>query len=148
MTAPSARPGGIVLRHVLTAGDVPAIVGLWAEIGWGQGAAAEEGVVRRAFAGSCWIAIAELDGRFAGYARALGDGVLLTYLAEVAVLPCQRRRGVGGALIRSCLDAFPCTAIYAHAAPEVVGLNARHGLVPRPAHLVACSRGPVRGGRE
>ena len=86
--------GDIRLRHALAAEDADAIVRLWAEIGWGRGAAAEEHVVRDAFAGSCWIAIAELDGCFAGYARAVGDGVLITYLAEVAVLPRQRRRGV------------------------------------------------------
>ena len=134
----------IKLRHALAGEDTAAIVRLWAEIGWGHGTMAEEDVVRAAFAGSCWIAIAELDGRFAGYARAVGDGVLITYLAEVAVLPRQRRRGVGGALIRACLDAFPHTAIYADAVPGVVGLNARCGLAPRPARLVACSRGPLR----
>ncbi|WP_158600869.1 GNAT family N-acetyltransferase [Teichococcus wenyumeiae] len=58
--------------------------------------------------------------------------MLVTYLVEVAVVPAYRRRGVGGALIRSCFDAFRHTAIYADAAPDIIGLNTRYGLLPPP----------------
>jgi ribosomal protein S18 acetylase RimI-like enzyme len=131
------------IRHAVTPGDFAKIAGLWAQLGWGQDGAEGEARVGRALKGSAWLAIAELAGEFAGYARALSDGVVVTYLAEVAVVPAQRRKGVGSALIRSCLDAFPHTAVYADASPDAIGLNTRQGLKPRPSHLTACARGPL-----
>ncbi len=115
---------------------------LWAQLGWGQDGPAGRNRVQQAFAASSWVGIAELHGQFAGYARALSDGILVTYLAEVAVLPSLRRQGVGGALIQACLDAFQHTAVYADASPEIVGLNRQYGLIPRPGQLTACTKGP------
>lgn len=119
---------------------------LWVELGWGQQGAEGRDRVAQAFAGSNWVAVAEMQGQFAGYARALSDGILVTYLTEVAVLPTLRRRGVGGALIESCLTAFRHTTVYADAVPEIVELNTRYGLVPRSRHLTACARRSQRNG--
>ncbi|MBS5905525.1 MAG: GNAT family N-acetyltransferase [Acetobacteraceae bacterium] len=130
------------LRHTPTPDDLPRVTRLWAQLGWGQDDEDGRRRVSLAFAGSAWIALADWEGEFAGYARALSDGVLVTYLVEVAVAPSCRRKGVGGALIQSCLDAFQHTAVYADAAPEIIGLNTRYGLLPRPSHLTACARGP------
>jgi GNAT superfamily N-acetyltransferase len=132
------------IHHILAPTDLPKVAQLWAQLGWGQDDAEGQERAGRALTGSAWIALAELRGEFAGYARALSDGVLVTYLVEVVVVPAYRRRGVGGALIRSCLDAFRHTAIYADAAPDIIGLNTRYGLLPRPSHLTACSRGPQK----
>ncbi|MBE9604177.1 GNAT family N-acetyltransferase [Acetobacteraceae bacterium H6797] len=136
----------INLRHNFTPDDLPKIAHLWAQLGWGSEDETGQQLVQQALMGSSWIAMAELNGQFAGYARALSDGVLVTYLVEVAVLPSCRRRGVGGALIDACLQAFPHTSIYADALPGILGLNRRHGLVPRPSQLTACSRGPRPNG--
>lgn len=130
------------IRHTLTSGDPPKVARLWAQLGWGQDDADGQERAELALAGSAWIALAELEGEFAGYARALSDGVLVTYLVEVAVALDYRRKGVGGALIQSCLNAFQHTAVYADAAPEIIGLNTRRGLLPRPSRLTACARGP------
>lgn len=132
------------LRHVLVQADIPKVARLWAQLGWGQDDAEGQDRARLALMGSNWIALAEVKEEFAGYARALSDGVMVTYLVEVAVVPEWRRRGVGGALIQSCLDAFRHTAIYADAAPDVIGLNTRYGLLPRPSYLTACARGPQK----
>lgn len=132
------------IRHTYTSDDLPKLAQLWAQLGWGEADAKGQERAGLALAGSTWIALAELEGEFAGYARALSDGLLVTYLVEVAVLPACRRRGVGGALILSCLNAFRHTAVYADAAPEIVGLNTRYGLIPRPSHLTACARGPQK----
>ena len=132
------------VRHTVTPGDVPHIAQLWALLGWGTDDGDGQKHAALALAGSSWIALAEVDGQFAGYARALSDGVLVTYLVEVAVLPAFRRRGVGGTLIRSCVEAFRHTAVYADASPAVVGLHTRYGLVPRPSYLTACARGPQK----
>jgi GNAT superfamily N-acetyltransferase len=116
---------------------------LWAQLGWDGDDEKGRDRVQQAFSGSTWVAIAQLQGQFAEYARALRDGILVTYLTEIAVLPSLRRKGIGGALIQACLDTFQHTAIYANAAPDVVGLNARYGLTPRPNYLIACAKGPV-----
>ena len=132
------------IRHSLVSGDIAALARLWAENGWGSADAEGEEQVRKVLAGSGWIAIAEIDGRFAGYVRALTDGVLVTYLVEIAVVAELQRRGVGTALVRSCLSAFAHTAIYADAGPLAIELLGRHGIVPRPAYYTACARGPQR----
>jgi ribosomal protein S18 acetylase RimI-like enzyme len=132
----------LTIRHGFTSGDCTKIAALWAQLGWGEDGAEGKVRVERALKASAWVAIAEVAGEFAGYARALSDGVVVTYLAEVAVIPAYRRRGVGGALIRSCLDAFPHTSVYADASPDAIGPNTRHGLLPRPSHMTVCARGP------
>ncbi len=138
----------VQIRHTTTPDDISMVTQLGARLGWGQAGVEGRDRVQDAFAGSSWVAVAELRGQFAGYARALSDGVLVTYLMEVAVLPTLRRRGVGGALIQSCLNAFRHTAVYADAAPEIVGLNTRYGLVPRSLYLTACARGPLQIGEN
>jgi len=132
------------LRHTLVPDDIAGIVRLWAENGWGSADAEGEEQVRKVLAGTSWIAIAEVDGRFAGYARALTDGVVVTYLVEIAVVAELQRQGVGTALVRSCLSTFAHTALYADAGPLALGLLARHGIVPRPAYYTACAKGPQR----
>ena len=133
----------LVVRYTVTPDDISMVAQLWAQLGWGQAGDRGGDHVQQAFAGSTWVAIAQLQGQFAGYARALSDGILVTYLTEVAVLPALRRQGAGGALIQACLNTFQHTAIYADAAPDILGLNARYGLTPRPTHLVAALRNPV-----
>jgi ribosomal protein S18 acetylase RimI-like enzyme len=131
------------IRHALTPADTPRLARLWDRLGWGTEDEPGRARLVRALSGSAWLAIAELDGGFAGYARALSDGAVLAYLAEVAVLPELRRRGIGSALVRSCLEAFPHLTVYADAVPAMIGLNTRHGLLPRTPGLTTCARGPL-----
>jgi GNAT superfamily N-acetyltransferase len=138
----ASHPLDLQIRHAIDPGDIPPLIDLWVQLGWGKPGDTTPDLVRQALAGSTWVAVAKLDGRFAGYARALSDGCIVTYLAEVAVVPALRRRGVGGALVESCLHAFRHTAIYADAAPDTVEFTRRHGLMPRPSYLTACARGP------
>lgn len=141
VSTPSALD--VQIRHTITPDDISMVAQLWAQLGWGPDRVEGRDRVHQALTVSSWVAVAELQGQFAGYARALSDGVLVAYLTEVAVLPALRRRGVGGALIQSCLNAFRHTAVYADAVPEIVGLNAQYGTVPRSLHLTACARGPL-----
>ncbi len=131
------------IRHTLHPGDAEALAALWAQLGWGQDSDEGRRHVQAVLAGSGWLAIAALNEKVVGYARALSDGVAVTYLVEVGVSPDFQRRGVGSALIRSCLTAFAHTAIYADVVPGAVALLTRHGINPRPSYLIACARGPV-----
>lgn len=58
---------------------------------------------RRAFANSI-CAIALLDGRQVGFARAAGDRAVFARISDVVVWPEQRGNGVGKALLRALLD--------------------------------------------
>jgi ribosomal protein S18 acetylase RimI-like enzyme len=132
------------IRHGVLPKDIDILASLWAQLGWGKDDADGQRTIQAAISGSSWFGLAEIDGEFAGYARALTDGIVVTYLVEVAVLPVFRCRGVGSALIESCLAAFAHTAVYADVGPEAVALFTRHGIRPRPSYLTACARGPSR----
>jgi len=140
-TMSKADPGSITIRHEAAPHDFAAIAVLWGDIRWGR--PDQEAMVERALGGSDWIAIAEIDGQFAGYGRAFSDSVIVTYLTEVAVVPAFRRRGVATAIVKDCLDCFSETSIYADAGPEILPLLQRIGLLPRPRYLTACSRAAV-----
>ena len=51
-----------------------------------------------------------LDGRQVGFARAVTDGEVFVYLADVYVLPDHRRQGLGVELVREMIENGP----YAH----------------------------------
>ena len=50
---------------------------------------------------SCAVAAAYDTGHLVGMGRALGDGVSDAYIQDVVVDPDFRRRGVGGAIVRT-----------------------------------------------
>jgi GNAT superfamily N-acetyltransferase len=47
------------------------------------------------------------EGRQVGFARAFSDGVALTYLADVYVLPAHQGRGLGVELVREMIENGP-----------------------------------------
>lgn len=53
--------------------------------------------------------VALADGVFAGYARAISDGLITTFLCELLVEPAFRRRGVATRLVDAVQEAFPLT---------------------------------------
>jgi GNAT superfamily N-acetyltransferase len=50
------------------------------------------------------------DGAQIGFCRASGDGVSVTYLADVYVLPAYRGRGLGVELVREMVENGPYAA--------------------------------------
>ncbi len=53
--------------------------------------------------------VAEADGAFAGYARAISDGLVTTFLCELLVEPAFRKKGVASWLVDAVQAAFPLT---------------------------------------
>lgn len=66
------------------------------------GGARTDKLNRRAFANSI-CAIALVDGRQAGFARASGDRTLFARISDVIVWPEHRGRGIGKALVAALL---------------------------------------------
>lgn len=64
--------------------------------------------------------IAEADGQIAGFLRALSDGVVTTYIAELLVAPAWRGNGLGRALLDACHALVPGTRFYLLAMPEAL----------------------------
>jgi GNAT superfamily N-acetyltransferase len=72
---------------------------------WARGRPRE--VVEQLVAGARRVVGAYLDGRQVGFARAVSDGHVVAYLADVYVLPECRGRGVGVELVRELVEHDP-----------------------------------------
>lgn len=68
---------------------------------WGAGRT--DALHRAAFANSI-CAIALIDGRQVGFARAYGDKALFARISDVIVWPEQRGKGIGKALVTALLE--------------------------------------------
>jgi GNAT superfamily N-acetyltransferase len=78
---------------------------------WGRGRPRER--VERAIAGSTRVMGLYRDGEQVGFARAISDGVIVAYLADVYVLSVYRGRGLGLELVREIIDGGGPRAITA-----------------------------------
>lgn len=59
-----------------------------------------------------WPALVALDGdELAGFLRALTDGAVTTYIAEMLVAPAWRGHGLGRALVEACYRLVPSTRL-------------------------------------
>jgi GNAT superfamily N-acetyltransferase len=69
---------------------------------WGKGRSRE--MTERAIAGSTRVVGLYSGGQQVGFARAVCDGVIFGYLADVYVLPAYRGHGLGLELVREVVD--------------------------------------------
>lgn len=69
---------------------------------WGRGRSRER--VQRAIDGSSRVLGLYRGGEQVGFARAVSDGVIVAYLADVYVLGAYRGRGLGLELVREMVD--------------------------------------------
>lgn len=72
---------------------------------WGRGRPRE--LVERAIDGSARVVGLYRDGIQVGFARAVSDGAIVAYLADVYVLAEFRGRGLGLELVRELVDRGP-----------------------------------------
>jgi GNAT superfamily N-acetyltransferase len=104
-----ALPAGIDIR-AWTETDFSAIQRLSSAEGWPTPAARPED----ALASWCnaWPAmVAVCEGEIVGFVRALTDGAVTMYIAELLVAPEWRGRGLGRALLEACHLLFPRTRL-------------------------------------
>jgi GNAT superfamily N-acetyltransferase len=72
---------------------------------WGLGRPRE--LVERAIRGSDRVLGLYHGSEQVGFARAVSDGAIVAYLADVYVLPAYRRRGLGLELLREMIEGGP-----------------------------------------
>ncbi len=86
---------------------------------------------RRAFANSI-CAIALIDGRQAGFARASGDRAVFARISDVIVWPEHRGKGIGTALVEALLVHPELTSVstFMLNTSDAHGLYARFGFRP------------------
>ncbi len=95
---------------------------------WGRGRSRER--VERAIAGSRGSSGSTAASEQVGFARAVSDGAIIAYLADVYVLPAYRGRGLGFELVREMIDGSEAWDVrwMLHTA-DAQGLYAKLGFV-------------------
>lgn len=117
------------ISHDLARLDFRATSDLLIATYWG-GQRTEE-INRRAFANSI-CAIALIDGRQVGFARASGDRAVFARISDVIVWPEHRGKGIGKALVESLLNhpALRTVSTFMLNTSDAHGLYARFGFRP------------------
>jgi len=115
---------------------------------WGQGRSRER--VELAIRGSRRVVGLYRGGEQVGFARAISDGVILAYLADVYVLGAYRGRGLGLEMVREIVDGAPADEISPNArwllhTADAQGLYAKLGFSTDPPTYALMERGRVPG---
>jgi GNAT superfamily N-acetyltransferase len=118
---------------------------------WGQGRSRER--VEQAIRGSRRVVGLYRGSEQVGFARAISDGVILAYLADVYVLPGYRGRGLGLELVREIVDGAPAdeispTARWLLHTADAQGLYAKLGFSTDPPTYALMERGRTLGAGE
>jgi ribosomal protein S18 acetylase RimI-like enzyme len=93
--------------------------------GWPSFGADPERALRVLTAPGVYTLVALSEGRVIGLARALGDGELSAYLAELAVAPAYRGQGIGGRLIEAVFARCGAIRLDLLSEPESEGFYER-----------------------
>ena len=109
--------------------DFAATTALLSGAYWGAGRTDE--MHRRAFANSL-CAIALVDGRQVGFARAITDRALFARISDVIVWPDHRGNGIGKALVEALLGhtELASVSIWTLNTSDAQALYARYGFRP------------------
>ncbi|MGP0103110.1 MAG: GNAT family N-acetyltransferase [Solirubrobacteraceae bacterium] len=114
---------------------------------WGRGRSRER--VELAIRGSRRVVGLYRDGVQVGFARAVSDGVIVAYLADVYVLPAFRGRGLGLELVREIVDGEGAGDVrwLLHTA-DAQGLYAKLGFTEDRPTYPLMERGRVPGASD
>lgn len=123
------------ISHDLSRLDFQATSDLLKATYWGR--QRTDDINRRAFAHSV-CAIALIDGRQAGFARASGDRAVFARISDVIVWPEHRGTGIGKALVQALLDHPELSSV----STWMLNTSDAHGLYARFGFQ------PVTGGNE
>lgn len=131
-TAGVALPPGIAIR-AWTDADFPAIQALSTAQGWTTPTARPEA--------SCaswqhaWPALVAVAGdEVVGFVRAITDGFVSMYIAELLVAPAWRGKGIGAALLEVCHRLYPETRLDLLCTDGADAFYVREGFRPFPGY--------------
>ncbi|MBE6013435.1 MAG: GNAT family N-acetyltransferase [Lachnospiraceae bacterium] len=102
-------PEGILIREFLEE-DFPSIQKLCEKEGWLSYVKREEDTLR-AWKNASIGLIALHEGKIVGLVRALTDGEITTYIAEILIENTYRGKGIGKALLDLCQVLYPHTRL-------------------------------------
>jgi GNAT superfamily N-acetyltransferase len=137
-------PGGFELDDDPERIDIDAVHAfISCESYWGKGRAREQ--VERAIRGSTRVMGLYRGATQVGFARAVSDGAIIAYLADVYVLSDYRSRGLGLELVREIVDAGPSRNVrwLLHTA-DAQGLYQKLGFGPDSPPYPLMERPPAR----
>jgi ribosomal protein S18 acetylase RimI-like enzyme len=139
-------PGGFELDDDPARVDVDAVHRFISEESyWGRGRPRE--LVARAIAGSTRIVGLYRDGAQVGFARAVSDGAIVAYLADVYVLAPHRGRGLALAMLRELIENGPDAGLtWLLHTDDAQGLYAKLGFSPQAVYPPMERRRPKVGG--
>jgi GNAT superfamily N-acetyltransferase len=122
-------PAALEIVHDLSRLDFEATSELLKSTYWGS--QRTDDLNRRAFENSL-CAIALIEGRQAGFARASGDRVLFARISDVIVWPERRGKGIGKALVEALLvhPEMATVTTWMLNTSDAHGLYARYGFRP------------------
>jgi GNAT superfamily N-acetyltransferase len=118
-------PASVVIRAWAEA-DFPAIQTLSEAEGWPT-PRERPGEALAAWQRSWPALVAVMDGALIGFCRALSDGLVTTYIAELLVVPGWRRQGIASALLDVTQRLCPGSRLDLLATEESRGFYARMG---------------------
>jgi GNAT superfamily N-acetyltransferase len=120
------------------------IAAIYASVGFGSEAdyIGRPHFMERLFGPGVFGVFAFDGGKPVGFLRALSDGCMVAWIAEVCVIPSHQRRGIGRRLMQAADAHFPDVALYAKAFTQNAVFFNACGLRTRPV-LTACARGPL-----
>jgi GNAT superfamily N-acetyltransferase len=113
-------PAGVSIRAWREV-DLPAIQRLSDAEGWPTSSKRAEAYLA-AWRHSCPALVATSGDRVIGFLRALTDGTVTTYVAEVLVARDLRGKGVGRALLDTCQALYPDTRLDLLSTDEADGI--------------------------
>ena len=82
------------------------IISLYASVGWSAYTTDPE-TLRNGFAHSLLTLAAYQGDKLVGIIRTVGDGHTIVFIQDILVHPNHQRQGIGTALMRSILEAYP-----------------------------------------
>ncbi len=82
------------------------ILTLYEAVGWSAYYERPQ-MLKKAFAGSLCVLGAYEEDSLVGIIRAVGDGYSILFIQDILVHPGYQRRGIGTALMKAVLEAYP-----------------------------------------
>src|SRR5262245_52454234 len=107
MSSVVVKVGSVELLSDGLCNDIAAV---YCSVGWGSGY--EASFIRRLYVESGFFVVALNGGECVGVLRALTDGCLTTWIAEIVVKPDFQRKGVGREMMNQLKEGLKHTAIY------------------------------------